>query len=130
MYDYDFKNVTVAWGGQLITGFADGEGVRIAFNKERAGLAVGIDGEAARSKFNNKSAKITIVLMQTSESNALFSAGAKAQDKKILTIKDNNSDFLGTALNAWVQAYPEMGFAGEAGNREWVLETDDMDISE
>lgn len=130
MYDHDFMNVTIAWNGQLITGFADGEGVRITFNKERAGLTVGIDGESMRSKFNDKSAQVTFILQVGSASNSILSAAAKAQTKGILSIIDNNSSFKANALNSWVRSYPEMSFGGEAGNREWVIETDDLDVSE
>jgi hypothetical protein len=126
--DYDFKNVTVSAGGQLITGFADGEGVRIAMNKERAALAVGIDGEGARSKFNDDSAQITIILLQTSASNDVLSAYAKSKETFIMTVKDNNGTTIAVAATCWVRSYPEVSFGGEAGNREWVLETDAVDI--
>jgi hypothetical protein len=126
--DFDFKNVTVSAGGQIITGFADGEGVRVAMNKERASLSMGIDGEGARSKFNDDSAQITLILMQTSQSNDALSAYAKSKGTFILTIKDNNGTTIAVAATCWVRSYPEVTFGGEAGNREWVLETDAIDI--
>ena len=129
----DPKQVSIAFGPVLISGFADGTYVSVERNEDSFSLMVGADGEAARSKSNNLSGRVTVTLMQTSASNALLSAIAQVDERSSagdginpLLVKDNNGLDLYTAETAWI-VKPATGSHGrEAETREWVFETNEL----
>ena len=128
---YDPKNVSVIVGGKIISGFADGTFIKCERNEQAWNLKVGVDGEGARAKNNNKSGKITLTLMQTSSSNDVLSAYALADElgnagAVPVYIKDHNGTSVATALTAWVQKFPDFEDAKEISMRSWVLETDEL----
>lgn len=131
---YDFKEVAVTFGGRIITGFADGDAVAVELNEDEWTLQVGAEGEATRSKSNNNSAKVTIRLQQASESNAVLNAFAMADKLKNSGAQPffmkTGGGSVYSCLAAWVVKRPAAPYAAEAGVREWVLETDSMDILE
>ncbi len=132
---YNFGKVAVIFGGRQLTGFADGEAVSVERNEDAWSLLVGADGEATRAKSNNRSGRVTIRLLQTSESNAILNDFAKADDladagAQALFIKDNSGNSLYSAEQAWIVKMPAATHGNEAGTREWVLETDNLVINE
>lgn len=133
VFTYDPKQVSVIVGGKIITGFADGSFVEFERNENAWNLKVGVDGEGARAKSNNLSGKITLTLMQSSASNDVMSAFAAADELSNagavpFYLKDNSGRTIATALTAWVQKYPKTTFAKEIESRQWILETDDIEI--
>lgn len=132
---YDFKQVAVIIGGRIITGFADGDAVQVERNEDAWSLQVGAEGEATRSKSNNRSGKITLSLQQASESNAILSGFAKADELSNsglvpVLVKDNSGNSLYGAEQAWIVKSPAAALGMESGNREWVIETDNLQVFE
>nr|MDO8118665.1 DUF3277 family protein [Candidatus Sigynarchaeota archaeon] len=130
---YDPAQVFVTYGGFTIQGFADGSMITVERNEQAYNLYIGSDGEGARSKSNNKSAVITIRLMQTSDSNDVITAFAKADEitnsgSVPFMVKDGNGRTLLIAENAWVQKLPSVEFGKEALEREWKLESDSVEM--
>jgi hypothetical protein len=130
---YDPKNVSVIFGGKILSGFGDGTFILAERNSQAFQLKVGVDGEGTRAKTNDKSGKVTITLMQSSGSNDDLSAFA-VQDELTnsaalpLLIKDNEGTTLLTALTCWVQKFANMEDAKEVSVRTWVLETDELNM--
>lgn len=130
---YDPKLVTITFGPVLVTGFADGQFLSIEQNEDAFALKIGSDGEGARARSNNNSARITITLMQSSLAND-FLAAQHELDKTLpfgagtvpLLIKDLSGRALFFAQNAWIVKYPTSGFDREVMEREWVIETDNL----
>lgn len=132
LYTYDFSQVSVIVGGFAMTGFADGSSVTVERDEDAFTLSVGSDGEAARSKSNNFAGKITIKLMQTSPSNDVLSAFAKADELSNSgvipsMVKDNLGRSLHMAENSWVERMPSSDYARESGTREWVMRTNHLE---
>jgi hypothetical protein len=128
---YDPKNISIILGGKIITGFADGTWIEVDRNEDAWTLKVGVDGEGARAKNNNKSGKVTITLMQTSSSNDVLSAYALADElgnagAVPFFMKDSNGSSLFTALTMWVKKMAKADNAKEVKERVWVLETDEL----
>lgn len=130
MKTYNADEVSIIFGGIPISGgFADGEFLRIEQNEEAFQTVVGTDGEVTRSKTNNKTARVTIILMQSSTFNAALSALHEA-DKITpggtgvvpLLVKNNNGLDLYTAKDAWIVQAPDASFDRTATPREWVVE--------
>lgn len=131
--NYDPKSITQVFAGIPITGYAKGTFVSIEFNEDAFALTVGADGEGCRSRTNNRSAKITFTLMQSSPSNDLLSAmhnldqmspGGDGIGPYLL------KDLLGTSIamaeTAWITKMATLEYGPEPGDRSWVLETDSM----
>jgi hypothetical protein len=126
---YDPKEVTVTYGGYDLNGFSDGTKVTVEFNEDAWTLQVGVDGEGTRSKSNNRSGRVTIQLMQSSDSNEIMT-GISELDRLSnagalpLMVKDSSGTSIHTAETAWIVKSPMSEYGVEAGPREWILETD------
>ena len=130
---YDSKDVAVIIGGSLLSGFAPGSRVTVARNEQAFTLQVGSDGESARSKTNNKSGLVTVSLLQTSESNVTLQAFAAADELAnggivSILIKDNSGNSLFAAETAWVQKSPDAAYEQDAAPRDWIFETDNLEM--
>lgn len=126
---YDPAGLNVIVGGNIMSGFADGTLVRVERNSDLWTVQVGSDGEGTRSKSNDRSGRITISLMQTSESNDVLSALALVDEQTNagavpIEIKDVNGTSLHIAETAWIVKPADAEYSKEAGPREWVFETD------
>ncbi len=126
--EYDLKGLTVAIGGTLAGGFADGEFLVFRPNKERSNLTVGADGEGARSKLYDFSAQIDLNLLQTSYTNEILSAYAKANSTFSFGLIDTSGTSVIAAVNCWVRSMPEVSYSSEITERKWVLETDEAEV--
>lgn len=128
---YDAKQVAVVIGGVICQAYADGEFVRVERNQDQFTLIKGADGESTRSKSNDRSGRITLILQQTSETNDLLAAIAVADEVSNngivpILVKDNSGNSLHTAAQAWLVKYPNSSYGKESGTKEWVFETDEL----
>lgn len=128
---YAADEVEVIFGPiPLNKGTADGEFLRIEQNEDAFTTQVGTDGETTRSKTNNRSCRMTVTLMQTSDTNDLLSATHEL-DKNApggpgilpFIVKDMSGRTLHMAETAWIVRAPTASFGREAGPREWIFET-------
>ena len=130
---YDPKQVAVIFRGNIIHGFADSTFILAERNEQAFNQKVGVDGEGTRAKSNNKSGKVTITLMNSSDSNDVLSAAAAADELSgkgtgSLVVNDKSGRTVIAAATAWVQKIANAEMAKEANNRVWVLETDELDM--
>lgn len=123
---YDPNQVAVILGGSIIGGWADGQFVSIVPNSDEYELTIGIDGEGTRAKQNNRSAQITLSLLQSSESNAVLESFLNTGETFGFLLKDNSGSTIYSAVACWVRRRPDANFDRTAQNRDWVLETDNL----
>lgn len=126
---YDANEVTVNIAGLPIeSGYDDGEFVRIEQEADDFIDKVGTDGEVTRSKSNDRRATISIILMQSSDGNALLSglnnidrlAGNGAGVGPLL-VRDRQGTALYSAAECWISKPPDVAFDREPTAREWTL---------
>ncbi len=126
---YDANEVTVSIAGLPIdSGFDDGEFVRIEQEADDFIDKVGTDGEVTRSKTNDRRATVAIILMQSSDGNALLSglnnidrlAGNGAGVGPFL-VRDRQGTSLYAAAECWISKPPDVSFDREPTAREWTL---------
>lgn len=126
---YDANEVTVNVAGLPIeSGYDDGEFCRIEQESDDFTDKVGTDGEVTRSKTNDRRATIAIILMQSSDGNALLSglnnidrlAGNGAGVGPLL-IRDRQGTALYAAAECWISKPPDVSFDREPTAREWTL---------
>jgi len=125
---YDPAQVIVVFGVFKLEGTAPGGRVNIDF-PEGYGHVVGTDGEVARFKINDETCKVTVPLLQTSNSNdtlmALYLADRATPTGAPLSlfIKDLNGTSLFVAPGAWIVGPPKVSFVGGVESREWTFQT-------
>ena len=125
---YDFKQVQCILGANILTGFADGDAISMEYESNLFNLTVGADGEATRSKTNNRSAKVTIKLLKTSTANDILN---EFYQSDLLSnggvfpfmLKDSNGVELHAAEKMWIEKEPSAPFGVDAPQREWTLRT-------
>lgn len=131
MKQYDPKDISAIFAGINIQGFADGTYINVERNEDAFSLAVGAQGEGTRVKNNNKSGRITFTLQQSSPSNAELDALATADELSNsgtgpLLVRDNGGNDLHKGEVAWIVKKPVAAYAKELSNREWIIETDNL----
>lgn len=131
--NYRAEEVTVAFAGIPITGFAAGSFVNAVRNNDSWNLTVGSGGEGARSSSGDRSGRITITLLATSASNAALSAQAALDEASgdgigPVLVKDLSGADVITAETAWIVKPADQEKSNEISNREWILETDKLEI--
>lgn len=133
MKTWDFKQVQVIFGGNLLTGFvADGA---ITGDPAADDFTVqnGADGEVSRSKSNNNTWVFKLKFMQSANANDVLSA-IRVSDKlsnagvKPFMIKDLNGGTLVAERQAFIGKAPSLGMGAEAGDREWTLILPNPDV--
>ena len=130
---YDASEVLIIIAGVTVEGFADGDFIVIEDDEDAYSMQVGTDGEAARSKSNNRGATITINTLQTSAANTLLSVLHNLDRNSSggvgigpFLCKDNSGNALHTAEKSWIQKRPTATYGREAQAREWVCRTNNL----
>lgn len=124
---YDPAQCIFTLGGIEIKGYAPGSKIVATF-PELYNKVVGLDGEVARGKTNNKTSQWKVSLLQTSVSNDILMAFFDADDAAPggvivpLFFKNINGTTLITAASAWIMGLPELTLAGEVGVNEWTID--------
>lgn len=126
---YDPNEVIISVLGVTVTGYADGSFVDLEYDEDAFSLVVGAGGETARVRSQNRSATITLTLMQTSPINDALSAAHNADLQSgngvgAFGLKDNRGTTNLGAQNCWIQKPSPVGFAKELQDRTWILRAD------
>jgi hypothetical protein len=135
LHTYDPAQVTIIFAGIPISGRGEATFLSVERNEDAWALQVGADGDATRAKSNNRSGRVTLTLLQSSAANDALSALAKVDEATPggdaaapLLIKDLSGRTLVQAETAWVVKQAAAEFAREASEREWILESNDLDV--
>lgn len=127
---YDGKLLTISW---LDRTFAEGRAeqgfLKIVRNAERSTFQPNAEGGGTRSISSNKSAKIFLKFTQASDSNRLMEqlfALPDTENVGAFEARDINGALVYRAARAYPQKEPDREYSATAGEREWVLETDEL----
>ena len=128
---YDPAKVQLMVGGSPISGFAPGSFIELAAAQESFSDDFGVDGEPIRWANRNPFDTLTLLLAQSSTSNAILSNLLNADlatQVGILPvlIQDNNSqggiaDTIYVSARCWISGQPRISFAGDPTGRRWTL---------
>lgn len=133
---YDVKNYLITAAGVPIEGYADDEAFSIEWDEDWWTDKTGADGFFVRSHKNDRRAKITIKLMQTSGSNGHLARLLMADElanphtnapQFLLTIKNlvpGGASYI--AKGCFIMKPPTISGGREAGTREWVIRCPDL----
>lgn len=125
---YNPKEVVVACGTHIVSGYADDSFINIEPNSDGITKKVGCDGEIARSISPDNTYKVKITLLQNSDSNSFFSNIAdydRATGNGLfpVLIKDLRGGLLFATEAAWVIKKSPATRGKETNNREWEIDT-------
>lgn len=125
---YNPKEVVVACGTHIVSGYADDSFINIEPNGDGITKKVGCDGEIARSISPDNTYKVKITLLQNSDSNSFLSNIAdydRATGNGLfpVLIKDLRGGLLFATEAAWVIKKSPATRGKETNNREWEIDT-------
>lgn len=128
---YNSQSVTMVFGGKLITGWADGDFVKVAFNEDAVMLTMGTDGIGTRSFSRNYSGTVEITLMASSPSNDYLSSVYLADQQSAtgvlpFLLRDSSGSTLVTAESMWVRKQVDVAYSRQITQRVWTLESDNL----
>lgn len=120
---FDPKLVSITFGANIVTDFADGDFVSIT-GEDNFELVQGADGSENRINKNRNGYDVTITLSQTSITNDLltvqFFIDKNTNAGKLpLIIKDLNGTTLFFSPQAYIKRIPDMTDGDSLGTREW-----------
>jgi hypothetical protein len=132
---YNPKEVTVALGSHIVTGYADDSFISIDPNGDGITKKVGCDGEIVRSISPDDTAVVKLSVLQTSDTNAYLQQmhnmdRQNGEGMFSILIKDLKGGLVFSADSAWASKSASRGFGKEANNREWEIHTGSSTLEE
>ncbi len=120
---YDPKKVQLIVNGFTVTGFSEGDKIKIdPMTKEEYKTVVGIDGDVSFSKVNDDRYTITITLKEESPSNKAFDALRLLPSSFTVMVKNTSAGkYIGGGINARIVEKPGLTFGADAPKREWKI---------
>ena len=129
-------NIIMSAGPHKVSGFEKGTSVELVFNEDQYKSVRGGDGETIVTSSNDRSAKMTVNLLQSSLSNDYFSAAYNrglALPSGIFVfpceIYDPASGTLAVCAKSWVVKQADLAFGEEQKPAIWVLETNHAHVT-
>ena len=129
----DPQEYVVVWNGIPISGFMSGTFIEWSRNNDSQSILVGSDGVAARAASADRSGRGTVTLKQTSPANGLLSAAQVLDEREggqvgPLAVKDLGGLDVIAAASAWIVRPPDGEVSNEITGRQWIFETDNLEI--
>lgn len=124
---YSPRDVVVTLAGiHSVTGYAEGEFIRIVKDIKPFIKHGSMDGEIARVYNKDQGWRVELTIMQSSPTNDILSMLynvdiATRMGKFPLMIKDTKGSTSFLALTAWVEDLPRVSFSGQLETRTWIL---------
>jgi len=132
---YDGAEVNIIFFGP-VSGLAKGTFIDISRDNDAYADEAGADGEILRGKSNDRRGTATIRLMQSSQTNQVWSALQILDENSPngdgigpFFVKDNSGTTLCAAAEAWITKPPTVTFADTPGEvREWNIRLANLEI--
>lgn len=130
---YSSANVTMIYGGKLITGWADGDFVKIAYASDYWMLTMQSDGIGTRSASRDLSGTVEITLLASSPSNDYLAAAFLADQQSgagvlPFLLRESSGALLASAESMWIVKSPDVSFSRSVSTRVWQLASDRITV--
>jgi len=125
---YDPMQIQIIFGGNPITGYADGTFVEIEFDEQQWNKVTGADALTSRAKTNNYAGSVTITLLATSSGNDVLNSIMQKDRRNntgvvSLIVKDSGGRTIWSAQHAWIEQIPTQAWSKETEERAWTIAT-------
>lgn len=127
-YTYNARSHILTVGTDLITGFADGTGISIAWESNRTADKAGIYGDVAVSELNDLRATATITLLSTANSNVALNRRAEFRLYGPFELRTVEGDLALFSPWCWVQKLPDVNVDAEVPNNAWEVRLSEAKI--
>lgn len=124
---YDPAKFIIVLGAHVVSGFADGQFIGLERNSDLFTKVIGAGGDVARAKSNDRSARMTLTLMNTSPSNDFLSAQHLADEidnsgKFPVSILEVGGTTVVQASEGWVVKAPPINRSKSIDNCVWLID--------
>lgn len=126
---YDPAKVIVTIGQAIISGFSDGEFIKVAFDEDRYFKRIGADGEATRVRNASQAGSIELTLMSSAPSNTDLSALINSREPLTIGINDLSGSSVVLAQRCWIKTPPDLSFGKDIGDRVWTFDSADIQMT-
>ena len=131
--DYDPRAVILIVGARIMQGFADGTMMALKRNQPVWSYVTGAYGAVTRVKNSNRSWTLTLTMDQSHDDNqylSLIMTDDEMNGKRTFSvlIRDGSGATLGFAPQAFLEGYPEIGYATTNGTRAWSIIIPSMQV--
>jgi hypothetical protein len=129
---FNIKRIVFAVNGIAINGFSDEE-ISIETDEDLYEKKVGISGEVARARKNNRTGKVTFNLLYTSPDNQIFN-NLRSQDQRDdsgyfeILIEDSSGAMVFRSSEAWIMKDPNVTLGVETPTIEWVCDCGQIEM--
>lgn len=132
---YNPKEVTIALGNHIVSGYADDSFITIDPNGNGITKKVGCDGEVVRSIDPDKTSIVKLVVLQTSDTNSFLQQKHNLDQETgegmfPILIKDLKGGLVFSAEQAWAVKSASRQYGKESQNREWEIHTGESKTEE
>ena len=132
---YASNQVLIAAGPHAVSGYAEDSFVTIEQNGDGIMKKVGCDGEVARAVSPDSTYRVTIALLQTSQSNSFFQSmldrDMQSGDGLFpVLIKDMRGVTIFSAKSACVLKPAGRQYGRDTNARQWVIDTGEATLVE
>ena len=129
------KEINIAFGSHIVTGYAEDSFVSIEPSGDGTTKKVGADGEVTRSISPDRTFSVKVTVDQMSESNSYFQEMYNRDQQtgdaiEPLMVQDMKGGMLISADEAWIPKPSTRGFGKAAGTREWEIHTGPATLDE
>lgn len=126
----DPAQLTIVFGGIIFEGYTDGSFVSIERNEDTWTSKTGCDGQTARVKSNNRTARLTVTLQQSSKTNDALSNLMNADEANgsgvaPLHVRDAAGRTQVASLTGWIVKPAVIEYGKELMDRAWTIEASD-----
>jgi hypothetical protein len=120
---YDPKKVRLIVNGLDVTGFADGDKIKIEpVTKEDLKSFAGVDGDVSFSKVNDDRHTLTFTLKEESPSNKILDSLRKVATSFVVAVTNTSAGrYTGGASGCRFSEKPAITFGAENPKREWKI---------
>ena len=129
----DPKEVTVMVNGNVLAGFS-ADKIVIPRERNQSEDEVGADGDVARRITNDKRGSFVVTLLETSKSNLVLTALARADELSgngifPVVVKNNRGQDLYIGASCWIQKMPDAAHGAAVNSRQWTIRTNNMNMT-
>lgn len=132
---YDPQTVVITVGNTIVTGFTDGDFVKVSYDEDRYMPKAGADGEVARAKNANRMGTFEITTSATSAANAELSSALNLEmiggtDTVVpILVSDLSGNSQAYASKCWIKNPPDFTRGKEVSDCVWAFQAADLTIS-
>lgn len=125
-HSFSWDSMTLIVGVIPIHGYSDSVGINIVYDNDFVRGKSGVDGEFTRVVTKQRSAIITITLLQGTSANdelsAILLADLAANVPFPVFLKDNSGRTIGECPACYIKKFPDTGFGADVQERVWEIQ--------